>query len=1010
MCPIYPRARAHSPSRRGLAIALCGFLAVLASAQVIIPPPVPQWIRATDTTLKHVEFLHVFEGPTQLVQAVLLGASESSMNVHINGAHAGVLGGSTQSASLDLTRHLRIGPNQLVIEAQHDHRPPTIAALLELNSGLSRQDWVATGPDWNVRSHQQKLSTSNPTRVNPWSPAVALGPTSATPGGNPFSDPSSVDSYNSWKLASNAGQATLPGSLKLPPGFRAELVRSARPEEGSWVAMSFDPEGRLVLAREKRGLIRLTFRSPGLTVSPVELIEDTLLECRGLLHAEHSLFANANNSKTLVRLDDLNRDGKYDSIHELLRTEGGVGHGRNHLRWGPDAHLYAVHGNNVRLPSRLSADSPLKAYAEDQWVPCAWDPGMFDGDVLAPAGHVLRIDPNRPVPSLYAGGFRNAMDVAFNEEGEMFTFDADMEWDIGAPWYMPNRVLHVVSGADYGFRRGTGRFPEYYPDTLPSAVQVGLASPTAILFGKNASFPARYQRALYVCDWSYGRVLAVHLDPHGASYRGRTETFLAGRPFNVTDACIGPDGAMWLITGGRGTQSGLYRVTWEGTMGTESAPQEKTRLETLESARLRKTRRQLESWHGEFDGSELRSRIQQIGENLGHQDRWIRHAARVALERIPSRHWREQALLELDIRRLLPYLLALARVGDPRDLEPLLHRLLMLAVLHWDGLSEENQLWVFRTMGVALSRHPGNTNTSSSIPIKSSWAARFDRLERAAGPHAERELGRMLAYFDSPRLLPFAISKLSSAETSEDLLYYLFLLRGVDRGWSLEMRQKAFETLRRAEQLPGGKTYYKALSDIRREMVKSLTPVEREALGTMIEHDSKPVATPASGAFVRDWKAEELEPWLHRVSASRPVANGRDAFNAAQCAQCHRVGAEGTAPATFGPDLAGIASRFGRKDLLEHILEPSKVVDEKYRQVRLEIEGGREATGLIEEETGTELAIRENPLTRESTVITKTAILSRRTSDISPMPSGLLNHLTADQILDLLAYLEFHAK
>ena len=45
-------------------------------------------------------------------------------------------------------------------------------------------------------------------------------------------------------------------------------------------------------------------------------------------------------------------------------------------------------------------------------------------------------------------------DVAFNEDGEMLTFDADMEWDAGAPWYRPTRINHIISGADYGWRRG----------------------------------------------------------------------------------------------------------------------------------------------------------------------------------------------------------------------------------------------------------------------------------------------------------------------------------------------------------------------------------------------------------------------------------------------------------------------------------------------------------------------------------------------------------------------------
>ena len=49
---------------------------------------------------------------------------------------------------------------------------------------------------------------------------------------------------------------------------------------------------------------------------------------------------------------------------------------------------------------------------------------------------------------------RNPFDIAFNHDGELFTYDADMEWDIGEPWYRPTRINHVISGAEFGFRNG----------------------------------------------------------------------------------------------------------------------------------------------------------------------------------------------------------------------------------------------------------------------------------------------------------------------------------------------------------------------------------------------------------------------------------------------------------------------------------------------------------------------------------------------------------------------------
>ena len=59
------------------------------------------------------------------------------------------------------------------------------------------------------------------------------------------------------------------------------------------------------------------------------------------------------------------------------------------------------------------------------------------------------------------------------------------------------------------------------------------------------------------------------------SYTGRAEVFLKGRPLNVTGLDFGSDGALYFITGGRRTQSGLYRVKWIGPGASEISPGDK---------------------------------------------------------------------------------------------------------------------------------------------------------------------------------------------------------------------------------------------------------------------------------------------------------------------------------------------------------------------------------------------------------------------------------------------------
>ena len=184
---------------------------------------------------------------------------------------------------------------------------------------------------------------------------------------------------------------------------------------------------------------------------------------------------------------------------------------------------------------------------------------------MAPGGIIYRVSPDGKEFEVYATGFRNIFDAAFNRDGELFTYDADMEYDFNTSWYRPTRICHVVSGAEFGWRNGAGKRPECYPDNLPPVLNIGPGSPTGVTFGYGAKFPAKYQNALFALDWSWGKLYAVHLEPSGASYTATKEEFLTGSPLPLTDAIIRKqDGAMYFTIGGRKVQSGLYRVTYVG--------------------------------------------------------------------------------------------------------------------------------------------------------------------------------------------------------------------------------------------------------------------------------------------------------------------------------------------------------------------------------------------------------------------------------------------------------------
>ena len=136
-------------------------------------------------------------------------------------------------------------------------------------------------------------------------------------------------------------------------------------------------------------------------------------------------------------------------------------------------------------------------------------------------------------------------------------------------------------------------------DSLPPMIDIGPGSPTGIVFGTGAKFPERYQRALFILDWTFGTIYALHLEPDGASYRAVKEEFLWAKPLGVTDVTIGRDGALYFTVGGRGSQSALYRVRYTGLESTEPAAPRAADAGT----EARAQRRALEAFHGRVDAA-----------------------------------------------------------------------------------------------------------------------------------------------------------------------------------------------------------------------------------------------------------------------------------------------------------------------------------------------------------------------------------------------------------------------
>ena len=170
-------------------------------------------------------------------------------------------------------------------------------------------------------------------------------------------------------------------------------------------------------------------------------------------------------------------------------------------------------------------------------------------DRLAPAGIIYKVSP------MGKNSRYTRTDIAIFStptSTPMASYSPTPIWSMTSILLVPTpRVNHVVSGSDYGWRNGTGKWPEWYIDSVPAAVNIGPGSPTGVTFGYGAKFPAKYQKAFFTLDWSWGKIYATHLEPNGSSYGGNFELFLSGAPMPVTDAVINSeDGAMYFTIGG----------------------------------------------------------------------------------------------------------------------------------------------------------------------------------------------------------------------------------------------------------------------------------------------------------------------------------------------------------------------------------------------------------------------------------------------------------------------------
>jgi putative membrane-bound dehydrogenase-like protein len=339
-------------------------------------------------------------------------------------------------------------------------------------------------------------------------------------------------------------------NLGVPDGFAVTEFAGSELANDIY-CMTIDPSGRIIVSG--RGYLRflLDDDGDGCADRAVPFAAEPADGAMGLLWEGDSLYFTGGGG--LRRLRDADNDGRADGPSELIRAMKTGGEHESHaIRRGPDGWLYVICGNSTGLNRGFikGSSSPI---------------------VDPVAGCVVRFSPDFERSEIVADGFRNAYDMDFNPDGELFAYDSDNERCVSLPWYEPTRLYHVIPGQHHGWLNPqfteTWRLPPYFLDVAEPVCTLGRGSPTGVACYRHAAFPEEYRGGFFLADWTFGRIWFVKPSPSGASYEGTPRVFLEAKGnegFAPTDLAVHPlSGDLYISIGGRGTRGAVYRVRYE---------------------------------------------------------------------------------------------------------------------------------------------------------------------------------------------------------------------------------------------------------------------------------------------------------------------------------------------------------------------------------------------------------------------------------------------------------------
>ena len=838
------------------------------------------------------------------------------------------------------------------------------------------------------------------------------------------------------KPATEEGVEIVEGEIQVVDDFEVDSIYDpGNSGHGSWVALAEGDNGIFYAGDQFGGLYQFKMPPVGETLDSLQVdsIPLDIGYANGLLWAFNSLYVSVNRSwrgknvtmaSGIYRLTDTNADGVLDDKKMLLKLNGGGEHGPHSMLVSPDGEqIYFIAGNHTDIPKVVSSNSRLpNNWQEDNLLPPYLDARGHANHIKAPGGWIAKFDPDGTNWELMAAGFRNPFDFGFNADGELLAFDADMEWDIGMPWYRPIRINHVTSGAEFGWRTGTGKWRPYHLDNLGSVVDLGQGSPTAVVMGKDLNFASKYRNGLFAFDWSFGTCYYVDLKASGSSYQGTKEEFLSGVPLPLTDAIAGSDGHLYFATGGRRLASNLYRVRYTGSESTE--PMASTDAQSNE---LRALRKSLEAFHKKAGSGAIDAAWAQ----LDHSDREIRYAARLVLEHQPVASWQARFFAETNPTKIIYGGLALARSDAKGTRDRLLKKLLTLSKDQFETNTD-----ALRTTAIVLGRlgdPKGALKQNLMDRLNGAFPNDNDRVNKELAailihlgdPRATAKSVDLLEVYthektgDNPALISSevagrseqygpAILDVMKYTPPSDAIFYGIALSHATAGWDKELRSRYFTWFYDVMSAKGGLSFKATMENAR---VKAMSFVPEAEKAEFEELSGVYSPTPDLANLPQPegpGKAYNVHQLMNVARSALKdykgeYAAGKRMYAAALCESCHRMNGEG---GINGPDLSNINTRFKINDIMGAVFAPHDEISDQYAFTLFERKDGSKIAGRIASETDDVITIMPNPYTSALKVeLAKSDIASQGPSPMSPMPPGLMNRLNEKEIGDLVAFL-----